>query len=185
MKKDIIEIGRLLYQKDYITATDGNISIVINSGNLLITPTGARKERLTEHDLIVIDRQGKKIEGQGEPSMEMWMHIWIYNRRPDIKAVIHAHPPYSTAYSFIMPREYKPQLPETEFYLSKIGFIPYREPGSKELAELVKEKIVDTNTLILQKHGVISTGVDIWDAFNKLERLEFEMKIRILRRMSQ
>lgn len=181
IKLEIIKYGRLLYEKDYITATDGNLSVRLEDGNILITPTGFRKAELTPEDLIVVDTEGNIVDGSRKPSMEMWMHLWSYESRSDISAIIHAHPPFLTAYSFQMPREYEPQLPEVKDYIGPLGFVPYRPAGSRELAEFVKEKAPDHNVLILQKHGVVCFGKSLFEAFNALERVEFEFKIKGLR----
>ena len=183
--RDILEIGRLLYDKGYIVATDGNLSVLLEDERILITPSGKRKEKLNEDDLVIIDKNGTVLSGKHKPSSEIYMHLWIYEQRPDVKAIIHAHPPHATAYSFVMPREYTPQLAETRDLVGKINFVPYREPGSKELAAEVKEKIKDSLALVLHKHGVIVGGASLWDAFSRLERLEFEMKIRMMRRAFQ
>ncbi len=184
LKDDIIRICNVLYDKEFIFATDGNVSV--KSGErIIITPRGLRKEMMSVEDLVVVDRNGNVLEGAHEPSSEIFMHLWVYEERDDINAVIHAHPPYSTAFSFVMPREYTPQLAETRDLVGKIAFVPYREPGSKELAQEVKEKIKDSMALILHKHGVLVGGVDLWDALSRLERLEFEMKVRMLRRVFQ
>ena len=184
VKEDIIRICKLLYDKGYIFATDGNVSV--RDGNrVIITPKGQRKEMLTYDDLVVIDEEGRILEGKHEPSSEVFMHLWVYEKRSDVRAVIHAHPPYSTAFSFVMPREYTPQLAETRDLVGKIAFVPYRDAGSKELAQEVKEKIEESIALVLHKHGVLVGGVDLWDAFSRLERLEFEMQVRMLRRVFQ
>ncbi|HHF52998.1 MAG TPA: class II aldolase/adducin family protein [candidate division WOR-3 bacterium] len=181
LRKEIIKYCVLMYENNYVVASDGNISVRISEGHFLITPSDKRKAELEYKDLIVINKEGNVIEGNFTPSKEMWMHIWIYEMRPDVNAVIHAHPPYSTAFSFQMPREYVPQLPEVEILVGKIGFVPYREAGSLELAKLVKEKITEHNGLILQKHGVVAVGANLEEAFNRLERMEFEFKIKSLR----
>lgn len=183
--KDLLDIGKLLYEKGYIVATDGNISVKIDDDRFIITPSGLRKERLKESDLVIVSREGTVIKGEHRPSSEVYMHLWIYEERDDIKAIIHAHPPHATAYSFSMPRTYTPQLAETEDLVGKINFVPFREPGSKELAKEVREKIKDSSALVLHKHGVVVGGTSLWDAFSRLERLEFEMKIRMMRRAFQ
>ncbi len=181
LKSQIVKYGQLLYEKDYIVATDGNLSVRLASDRVLITPTGFRKSELTPEDLIVVDFDGNVIEGNRKPSMEMWMHLWSYEVRPDINAIVHAHPAFVTAYSFQMPREYEPQLPEVRDYVGPLGFVPYRPAGSRELAEFVRDKAASHNVLILQKHGVVCLGKDLFDAFNLLERVEFEFKIKGLR----
>ncbi len=180
--RDILEIGKLLYEKGYIVATDGNISALIDQKRIIITPSGLRKEKLSEDDLVVVDRNGNIVKGKHKPSSEIYMHLGIYEKRKDVRAIIHAHPPHATAYSFVMPREYTPQLVETRDLVGKINFVPYREPGTQDLAMEVREKIKDSLALVLHKHGVVVGGKDLWDAFSRLERLEFEMKIRMMRR---
>ncbi len=180
-RAEIIKYGRLLYEKGYTMATDGNISVRLPDGNFMITPTGFRKGELAPEDLIIVDAEGYLVDGFKKPSMEMWMHLWSYKVRPDVNAIVHAHPPYTTAYSFQMPREYEPQLPEVKDYLGPLGFVPYRPAGSIELAELVRDKAQDHDVLILQKHGIVCLGKTLFDAFNALERAEFEFKIKGLR----
>jgi L-fuculose-phosphate aldolase len=182
-RKEIIKYAKLMCEKGYAVATDGNLSVLMDDGNILITPSGFRKGEITEDSLVVISRDGEKIEGKYEPSMEKWMHIFIYEVRQDVRAIIHAHPPYATAFSLQMPREYEPMLPEINMFIGKFGFVDYKEPGTIELAELVKEKAPKYNVLILQKHGIVTYGKTLFDAFNNLERLEFEIKIRALKNL--
>ncbi len=181
LKREIVKYGKLLYDRDYISATDGNLSARTPDGRVVITPTGFRKSELQPEDLIIVDMDGNIHEGVQKPSMEMWMHLWSYQARPDVNAIIHAHPPFLTAFSFQMPREYEPQLPEVRDYIGSFGFVPYRPAGSAELAKFVMEKAVDHDVLILQKHGVVCFGKTLFEAFNTLERAELEFKIKGLR----
>ncbi len=183
LKSDIIKFAHLMYKKGYSIATDGNLSVLLDDGNILITPAGFRKGEIDESTLVVINQEGEKIAGTEEPSSEKWMHIFIYRVRPDVKAIIHAHPPYATAFSLQMPREYEPILPEMKLFIGKFGFVAYKEAGTLELAELVKEKAPKYNVLILQKHGIVTYGETLSEAFNNLERLEFEIKIRALKNL--
>ena len=181
LKREIVRFSKIMYEKGYIVASDGNMSARVDVDRYLITPSGKRKGELKEEEILLINNHGTVIEGTLKPSIEIWMHIWIYETRPDVNAVVHGHPPYATAFSFHMPREYEPLVPEIKEYLGPFGFVPYRAPGSRELAELVREKCSDHNVLILHKHGVVTLGESLEDAFNRLERLEFEIKIRSLR----
>ncbi len=183
LKTEVVKFAHLMYQKGYSIATDGNLSALLDDGNILITPSGFRKGEITEDTLVVINQNGEKIEGDEEPSSEKWMHIFIYQVRPDVKAIIHAHPPYATAFSLQMPREYEPVLPEMKQFIGKFGFVAYKEAGTMDLAELVREKAPKYNVLILQKHGIVTYGRSLSEAFNNLERLEFEIKIRALKNL--
>ena len=178
---EIIKFCKLLYELGYIVASDGNISVRLENDAILITPSGKRKGEINESQLVVVDMDGNVIEGHEKPSMELWMHILSYRARPDIRAIVHAHTPYATAFSFQMPREYEPQLPEVKDAVGVIGFIPYRPAGSIELAKLVAERAPFHNALILQKHGIVCFGRNLDEAFNTLERVEFELKIKALR----
>ncbi len=181
LRREIVWFSKLMYERGYIVASDGNMSARINENLYLITPSGKRKGELKVSQILLVNNHGTVIEGNLKPSIEMWMHIWIYEVRPDVNAIVHGHPPYATAFSFQMPREYEPLVPEIKEHLGSFGFVPYRPPGSRELAELVKEKCKDHNVLILHKHGVVTLGENLEDAFNRLERLEFELKVRSLR----
>ncbi len=182
-RKELVKYAHLMCQKGYSVATDGNLSILLNDGSILITPAGFRKGEIDEESLVIISREGEKLYGVNEPSSEKWMHIFIYQVRDDVRAIVHAHPPYATAFSLQMPREYEPILPEMKNFIGKFGFVAFKEPGTIELAELVREKAPKYNVLILQKHGVVTYGKTLQDAFNNLERLEFEIKIRTLREL--
>ncbi len=182
-RKELVKYAHLMCQKGYSIATDGNLSVLLDDGNILITPAGFRKGEIDEDSLVIISREGEKLFGVNDPSSEKWMHIFIYEVREDVRAIVHAHPPYATAFSLQMPREYEPILPEMKNFIGKFGFVAFKEPGTIELAELVREKAFKYNVLILQKHGVVTYGKTLQEAFNNLERLEFEIKIRTLREL--
>lgn len=181
LRKSIVKYGKFLYEKNYLVASFGNISTRREDELFIVTPTGKRIGELLEEELIVVDKNGRIIEGNLEPTMDLKMHLNVYVIRQDVKAIIHAHPPHVTAFSFQMPREYEPQLPELREKVGGFAFVPYKPPGSDELAEAVKEKAIQNNIIILQKHGMVSLGKNLEEAFNLVEEAEFDIKIRMLR----
>jgi len=130
LKKSIIKYAKLLYERGYVVASFGNLSARREDGFFIVTPSGKRKADLREEELIVLDKNGRIVNGNIEPTMDLKMHLNIYKVRSDIGAIIHAHPPYVTAFSFQMPREYEPQLPELREKIGGFAFVPYKPPGS-------------------------------------------------------
>jgi L-fuculose-phosphate aldolase len=181
LKKTVVHYAKLLYERGYVVATFGNLSVKRKDGFFIVTPSGKRKYEILESDLVVVDKNGKVIEGDLEPTVDLKMHLFIYEVRSDVGAIIHAHPPYITAFSFQMPREYEPQLPELREKMGGFAFVSYKPPGSDELAEAVKEKATQSKIIILQKHGMISLGKNLEEAFNLVEEAEFDIKVRMLK----
>lgn len=177
IKKEIVKIGRILYERGYVVSSFGNISARVGE-RIVITPSGERKGELEPEDLVIVSKDGEVLEGTKTPSMELFMHLFIYEVRGDVNAIIHAHPPYLTAFSFSMPRECEPYLPELKRKLGVFGFVSYKPPGSMELAEAAKERVKKHKILILQKHGVVALGHNLIDALNLLEEAEFDIKVR-------
>jgi L-fuculose-phosphate aldolase len=183
VQSDLVKYARMLHARGYIVASEGNLSARVPPGDrILITPGDLRVLDLDEKDLVLVGLDGTKIAGDHEPSREHALHLSIYVTRPEVHAIIHAHPPYTTAYSFEMPRFYKPMLPELQEGTGNFGFIPYRPPGTLELADTVKERCSDCSVLILQKHGLVTLDKSLDKAFDSLERVEFEFKVSNLRK---
>jgi L-fuculose-phosphate aldolase len=185
-REEILRVLKILYEKDFIQANVGNISLKVNETEILITPRGKRKAELNPEDILLVDINGNVIEGTLIPSIELRTHLAWYRVRPDIRAIIHAHPPYTTAASFYTPVESKPLITELADILGqKLLSIPYKKAGSPELEEDVADKgsTEGVYILILQKHGVLVAGKDLIEALNRLELLEFDTKIKILKEL--
>jgi L-fuculose-phosphate aldolase len=182
-RKTLVKYARMLHERGYIVASEGNLSRRVPPGDrVLITPASMRVLDLTEADLVLLGLDGTKLDGELEPSREHALHLSIYSVRPDIHAVIHAHPPYTTAFSFEMPRIYKPRLPELQEGTGGFAFVPFRPPGTPELAQLVRDRCGGCSVLILQKHGLVTMDETLDRAFDGLERVEFEFKVSNLRK---
>ena len=172
LKKELIRAGKLLYQKNFIVAAEGNISIKLDKEKILVTPSGLNKGFLAERELVVVDLQGKKLSGYLNPSSELKMHLAVYKMREDIKAVVHAHPPYATALTVAGESLEEFFLPEAVLALDKVPLSGYATPTTSEVPKAIEELITKTDTILLKNHGVLACGKDLWDAFFKLETVE-------------
>lgn len=188
LRKEIVQTGKLLYQKGLIVATDGNISARLSKYLYLITPAGFCKGRLKQHELIRLSIDGKPISLQSKfkPSSEYQLHIAIYNKRPDVNAIIHAHPAYTTALASskttVKTRalNWFSKLSEIQNTIGKIALIDDLPPGSKELAEAVAGAMAENNGGLMANHGVVVVGEDLTQALYRLERVEFAAKLYLL-----
>ena len=174
LKKQIVEVCKLMNTKGFICATDGNVSVKIAKDRFLITPSGINKAFLKTTDLIVIDRDAKLISGNKKfkPSTEWRMHLKAYDLRPDIDAVIHAHPPYITAYTIAGTDVPSKVLPEMVLTMGAIPVTEYSVPTSPDNAKIIEKHIINFDAVVLKRHGVLTVGKDIYSAYNKLEKLE-------------
>lgn len=169
---EIIEFGERLYKAGWAPASDGNISLRTSENRILITRSGACKGELTESDLIESDLNGKPF-GTGRVSSEVHLHLQVYRLRPDIKVVIHAHPPMVITCSLAGINLEEPLLPEMVMTLGSIPTAEFAAPSSPEGAEVIKNLVLNNNAIILDRHGSITLGRTLSEAFQRLERLEF------------
>lgn len=176
-KKEFVSICSNLYQKQLIGGYGGNISVRDND-LLLITPTGVNKGILKEEDLLIVDFNGKVVEGKGEPSSEILMHFETYKKREDIKAIIHSHPAFCVSLSLSGTKLPDNILPETTIHLGKVAFVPYIPPGTMELAKGVSNGFEGGDAVIMGNHGV-SCRKNLLDAYNKIELVEETAKAYI------
>ncbi len=173
----ICELGRKMYEKGYISSTDGNISVKIENNLFLCTPSNKCKGEIKPAEVILVDGTGKKIDGKGEVSSEFFTHLSAYQERQDINAVIHAHPTFSVVISLVNLSLVEPLLPELIMTLGEVPTTEYATPGSKEGAEVIKPWIKNHNAVILKSHGVLTLGKDLEQAYSYLERVEHSAKI--------
>ena len=172
LRLDLVAVGRLLYEKNLIVAADGNVSIRLPRGRLLSTPSGANKGLLRPSALIITDLHGKKISGPGKPTSELRLHLAIYEERPDVGAVVHAHPPVATAFTVAGVSLADCVIPEVVFTLGSIPTSEYATPASAQGPVVIKKLIHNYDAVILDRHGAVTCGPDVWDAFKKMEKVE-------------
>jgi L-fuculose-phosphate aldolase len=178
LREEIIEVGRLLYDRGLIVATDGNISARLDQELILITPSGLCKGRMTPDQLITIDLNGRKV-GPGtvanqhlKPTSETAMHLEVYKQRADVLAVVHAHPPHAIALSIAGISLADCMLPEAIVFLGLTPTTPYATPSSEENAQAIRQVITGHDALVLQRHGSLTAGDSPLNAFYRTETLE-------------
>ncbi|HPR62716.1 MAG TPA: class II aldolase/adducin family protein [Thermoanaerobaculia bacterium] len=178
----IISIGRLLYDKGLIVGGEGNISLRLPDGNLLVTPSRICKGRLTVKDSVMLDPMGGQISGDREPSSELLLHLHIYRQRDDVQAIVHAHPPMATGFAAAGESLSDPILAEMYANFRRVPVTPYANPGSLELAEAIAPFLEDHDALLLRNHGVITFGPDLESAYLRMELVEHFARISLVTR---
>ena len=177
-REAVCRVGKLLYDRGYVAANDGNISVKVAENRLLITPSGVSKGRMTPEMLLVTDMDGTVIEGDRHPTSEGKMHLEVYRGRPDANAVVHAHPPVSTAFAVCRRGLETPYLSEL---VAGLGQVPcttsFAMLSTEEVPESVRPYLADHNALLLANHGALAWGGDLWEAFDRLETVEHTAKI--------
>lgn len=181
IKEEICEIGRRVYDKGFAAANDGNISYRIGENEVLCSPTMICKGFMKPDDICMVDLDGKQLAGKRKRTSEILLHLSIMKARPDVKAVVHCHPPHATAFG--VAREPIPQciLPEIEVFLGEIPFAPYETPGGQKFADTVLPFLKPgTNAMLLTNHGTVSFGETLEQAYWRTEIVDAYCRILIL-----
>jgi len=170
----IVECGRIAYERKLLTSNDGNVSVRMSNGNILITPSGISKGRLQADDMLIVDLDANINSSRPDrkPSSETPMHLEVYKHRPDVHAVIHAHPVFATALTVAGLDFPKDVLPEVLLTLGDVPITDYSTPSSHEDAEAIRPFVKDHNAILLRQHGSLTYGKDLDEALIHLERIE-------------
>lgn len=179
LRKQIVDIGGRIWQRGYVAANDGNITVVLNENELLTTPTGVSKGFMTADMILKVDRSGKVISGNHKyrPSTEIKMHLEVYKQRPDIKSVVHAHPPYATSFAVAGIPLNKCLLPEAIMVIGAVPIAPYGLPSTMEIPDNIRPFIKNSDAILLENHGALTFGNDLLNAYHKMETLEHTANI--------
>ncbi|MBE5739503.1 MAG: class II aldolase/adducin family protein [Clostridiales bacterium] len=177
IKKEICEVGLKLWQKGFVAANDGNISVKINDNEFYCTPTGVSKASLTPDMIIKVDRDGKKLEGKLNPSSEIKMHMRVYRERPDVMAVVHAHPPVATAFTVADIDLDQYVLPEAVLTIGAVPTCDYGTPSTMEIPDSLDPYLQDHDAFLLRNHGALTVGCNLTKAFFVMEEVEFNAVI--------
>jgi L-fuculose-phosphate aldolase len=180
LRQDIVDIGKLVYQKGWVAANDGNITIRLDHERVLCTPTGVSKGMMHPDDMIICDMKGNKIEGRRERTSEILMHLTVYSMRPDIKSVVHAHPPVATGFATAGRPLTLALLPEVVIGLGCVPLAAYGLPGTPELTEPMLPYIPKYDAIMMGNHGAVCYGEDVYKAFFRMETVEHFARITLV-----
>jgi L-fuculose-phosphate aldolase len=182
LKQLILEIGKRLWTRGYIASNDGNITVRLNEKEVLTTPTGVSKGFMTPDMIIKMGMDGKILTPSAKfrPSSEVKMHMEVYRQRPDIRSVVHAHPPYCTSFAVAGIPLNKCVLPEAILTLGAVPIAPYGTPSTREIPDSVKPYVEQSDAILLANHGALTMGVDLLTAYHRMETLEHSATIVFL-----
>jgi L-fuculose-phosphate aldolase len=183
LRQEMVRVGRLMWERGYVVATDGNLSARLAADRLLVTASGYSKGFLAADDLVIIDLEGGLLpshRGRGKkPSSEILMHLEVYRQRTDVEAVIHAHPPMATAFSIAGVSLARCVVPEVIVTMGSIPTAQYATPGTAEVPDSIRQAIRDYDALIMAHHGSLTVGNSLWEAYMRLERVEHTAQITL------
>jgi len=183
LRAELVEICRRAHDRSFIQSADGNVSCRLGD-DLLVTPSGANKGHLRPIDLVRCDAEGRPRRGQGRPSGELALHLASYRLRPEIQAVVHAHPPHAIALSLAGISLAHTLMPEVVFALGATGIptVPYATPVTEDLPRACEPWLRAFNAMILERHGTLTLGRTLEEAYNRLEALEHTARITAIAR---
>ncbi len=179
-RREICTVGRWLHQRSFVASTDGNVSIRLDPRRVLTSPTAVSKGMMAPDDLVVTDLQGRKLAGQRNPSSELGMHLLIYQRRPDVNAVCHAHPPVATGYAAAGLPLNKALVSELVLALGCIPVARYGTPGTPELSEALEPLVPHYDAILMANHGVVTYGADLLATFFRMETVEHFAQVALV-----
>jgi L-fuculose-phosphate aldolase len=176
-RKQVVDVCRRLYERGLIAAGDGNVSVKLDSERVLVTPSGFHKGLLEPDDLIITDLGGRRLKGLHKPSSEFLMHAQCYAERPDIHAVVHAHPPMTVALALAGVTLSQCVLSETCLLLGPILTAPYSTPTTDEVPRVLQPYLRQANAVVLDRHGALTLGRTLDEAWQRMEAIEHAAKI--------
>lgn len=180
LKEQMCDIGRRIWLKGFCAGNEGNHSYRISENRILCTPTGISKGNLKPDDICTVDMEGKQVAGSRKRTSEILLHLQIYKARPEIRAVIHSHPPHATAFAVAGVDLPTCIHPEAEVFLGVVPTAKYVTPGDKRLGESILPFVKDSNTILLQSHGVVCYSPDLEQAYYQLEIVDAYARILLL-----
>lgn len=178
----IVRVCRRLYERGLVAGPDGNVSVRLDEGSILVTPSGMSKVDVAAEDLVVVDLDGKKLDGKRSASSELKMHLRIYRQREDAMAVVHAHPPTATGFAVAGYSFVAPVLPEVILQMGTVPLVRYATPGSEALADNFEPFLADHDAFLMANHGATTIGATLESAHQRMESLEHAAKILLAAR---
>ena len=180
LRREIVQIGRWIHERGYVSGYDGNISTRLDDHRILSTPTTISKGMMAVDDLVVVDYDGKKVSGRRNVTSELAMHLLIYTRRSDVMAVVHAHPPTATGYAAAGIPLSKALVSEVVLTFGCIPLAPYGTPGTPALSDALLPLVGSYDAILMANHGVVTYGPDLLRAYFKMETVEHFAKVSLV-----
>ena len=179
IKEEMCEIGRRVYNRGMVAANDGNFSVKLNDNEFLCTPTGVSKGFMTPEFICKVNAKGEVLEANEgfRPSSEVKMHMRIYAKRPDVKAVVHAHPMYATSFAIAGKPLMDPIMPEAVISLGGVPLAKYGTPGTMEVPDSIEGFLDDYDAVLLENHGALTYSDSLMNAYYKMESVEFYARL--------
>ncbi len=183
LRAELVETCRRLHARDLIGAGEGNVSARLGEGTFLVTPSGANKGYLAPADLVVVDASGRVVRGTGRASTELRMHLAAFAARPDVAAIVHAHPITAVALTVAGVPPPDDLVPEAAVTLGRIAVAPFATPGTDEVPASLAPFLPDHDVLLLERHGALALGRTLFEAFDRMETLERVARVALVARL--
>ena len=183
VRQEIVAVCRRLYDKGLIAGPDGNVSVRLGSGVILVTPAAMSKVDVTTDDLVEVSMDGARISGYREPSSEVQLHVRLYARRPDVQAVVHAHPPVATGFAVAGEGFETDVLPELVYQMGRVPLVPYATPGTLAVADAFEPFIAGHDAFLMANHGATTIGPSLLIAHQRMESVEHSARILLAARL--
>ena len=177
LRHELVRFGKMLHTQGFVSACDGNLSVRLDAERVMVTPTGVSKCMMSPEDMVIVDTSGNKLNGSCNPTSEIAMHLTIYKVRPDVKAVVHAHPCTATAFASSGIALDEPLCSEIVITLGSVPLAPYATPGTNELSDSLRPFIPRHDAILMANHGVVTYAADLLHAYMKMEAVEHYAKI--------
>jgi L-fuculose-phosphate aldolase len=179
-REEIVRYGRMLHERGFVAAMDGNLSVRLKHNRILVTPTCVSKGAMRPADMVVVDCEGQQLAGRRHVTSEIGMHLLIYSRRPDVQAIVHAHPPTATGFAAAGIALTEPLVCEVVMGLGCIPLARYGTPGTSELAQTLEPYVDSYDAILMSNHGVVTYGDTLEHAYMKMETVEHFAQIALV-----
>lgn len=183
VRREIVEVCRRLYERGLISGTEGNVSVRIPGNRILVTPAGMAKADVRADDLVEVTLEGKRVRGARPQSTEIGVHLRLYGRRPEVGAVVHAHPPTATGFAVAGESFSACVLPEVIFQVGWVPLVPYEMPGTQDLADRFEPFLETHDAFLMANHGAVTCGATLSVAHQRMESLEQAARIMLTARL--
>jgi len=179
-REEIVRYGRMLHQRGFVAAMDGNLSVRLDDERILVTPTCLSKGAMRPADMVIVDLEGERVAGRRNVTSEIGMHLLVYRMRPDIRAIVHAHPPTATGFAAAGVPLNEPLVCEVVMGLGSIPLARYGTPGTSELAQTLEPYVPHYDAILMSNHGVVAYGDTLEHAYMKMETVEHFAQIALV-----